>query len=174
MIPWRTKWFICRSAWIFTPIPTNQPTNQTKKIGSKNCPWFRAGSSSFSEDKILSFLLYLRAVCSAYLTRKKLLEGKQRIHSIQKAYPCITELRTYWNIQYYKGPHCKLDINVANKYWLLSIILPKIVSKTYCIINCSNIIVTSVTNICSEHFFSQHCFFKSRNQKTSNYSHYIS
>lgn len=73
---------------------TNQPTNQIKKIGSKNCALFRAGSSSFSE-RVLPVLLYLHTVCSAHLARKKLLEGKQIIHSVQKAYPCITELQTY-------------------------------------------------------------------------------
>lgn len=124
MIAWRTKWFIWRFAWMFTiKVLPPTPTNQSKHFGSKNCPWFRAGISSFSEDKVLSFLLHLHTIFSAYLTRKELLEGKQWIHSIQKAYPCVTELRTYWNIRSYKGPYCKLDINIANKYWLLNNIL---------------------------------------------------
>lgn len=108
IMPWRTKWFICRSVWMSTIMKSKKPKqtttppkhhkNKTQKIRSENCLWFRASNSSFSEDTVLSFLLFPHTVCSAYLTRKKLLEGKQRIHSIQKAYPCLTELWTYWAI----------------------------------------------------------------------------
>lgn len=120
--------------------------------------------------KTVLSLYYSFTVCSAYLTRKKLLKGKQRIHSVQKSrfihallnYE-LTEL--YWNMQYYKCPHCKFVINIVYKFWLLNNILTWKCSETYCILKCSNTNVSWVTNICSEHFCSQHCFFHKHKSK---------
>lgn len=117
-------------------------------------------AAPFWRQFYLFFIIHL--VCSAYLTRKKLLKNREFIQ-----FRKVILSMPYWtmNLLSYTETYRSLNDLIVSWTQILSIIyfLGKV--QRYYVLNCSSTNVAWVTNFCSELFCSQQCFFYKQKSK---------